>query len=104
MAPPPLFEQHHESNKLHNWPLNRLQYPQDIHKDIQRHSIQTLTQDNLTLKFEITVKLNNIIHRPLSPSPPDPPPNITAQSLPPSIITTEIIYKSIDTQKRQLDI
>ena len=31
----------------------------DIHKDIQEHNIQILTHDNLTLKFEITVKLNN---------------------------------------------
>ena len=30
---------------------------QDIHKDIQEHNIQKLTQDNLTLKFEITVRL-----------------------------------------------
>ena len=90
LAPPPLFGQHHESRRLHNWVLNRLQYRQDIHKDIQDHIIQTLTQDNLTLKFEITVKLNNIVHHPL----PLAPPNITAQPLPPPFLTTEIIYKN----------
>ena len=42
VAPPPLFGQHHESDKLHNWALNRLQYRQDIHKDIQEHNIQYL--------------------------------------------------------------
>ena len=52
---PPLFGQNHESNKLHNWALNRLQYRQDIDKDIQESNIQILTQDNLTLKFEITL-------------------------------------------------
>ena len=51
----PLFGQHHESNRLHNWALNRLQYRQEIHKDIQEHNIQILKQDNLALKFEITV-------------------------------------------------
>ena len=33
-APPPLFGQHQESNRLHNWALNRLQYRQDIHNDM----------------------------------------------------------------------
>ena len=51
--------------------------------------MQILTQDNLTLKFEITVKLNNLVHHPL----PLAPPNITAQSLLPPFSTTEIIYK-----------
>ena len=74
VAPPPLFGQHHESNRLHNWALNRLQYRQDI----QEHNIQILTQDNPTLKFKITVRLNKIIHHPVSLDPP----NITAQSLP----------------------
>ena len=83
-----LFEQHHESNRLHNWALNRLQYRQEIHKDIQEHYIQILTQDNLKLKFEITVRLNNMIHHPLSLAPPLPP-NIT----PPPFITKAIIYK-----------
>ena len=36
----------------------------------QEHNIQILTQDNLTLKFEITVRLNNIIQHPLSLAPP----------------------------------
>ena len=85
VAPPPLFGQHHRNHRLHNWALNRLQYRQDIHKDIQDHNIQILTQDNLTLKFEVTVRLNNINHCPLSLAPP----NITAQSLPPPFITTE---------------
>ena len=89
VATPPLFGQHHESLRLHNWALNRLQYRQDIHKDIQDHIIQILTQDKLTLKFEITVKLNNIIHHPLTLAPP----NITAQFLPHPFITTEIVYK-----------
>ena len=34
VAPPPLFGQHQESNRLQNWALNRLQYRQDIHEDI----------------------------------------------------------------------
>ena len=85
VAPSPLFGQHHQNHRLHNWALNRLQYRQDIHKDIQDHNIQILTQDNLTLKFEITVRLNNIIHCNL----PLAPPNITAQFLLPPFITTE---------------
>ena len=89
VAPPPLFGQHLDSNRLHNWELNRLQYRHDIQKDIQEHNIQILTQDNLTRKFEIIVKLNSLVHHPL----PLAPPNITAQSLPPPFITTEIIYK-----------
>ena len=80
---PPFFGQHHESHRLHNWALNRLDYRQDILKDIQEHNIQILRQDNLTLKFEITVKLNITLA----------PPIITAQSLPPPFITTETIYK-----------
>ena len=62
VAPPPLFGQHHEGNRLHTWVLNRLQCRQDIRKDIQEYNIHILKQDNLTLKFEITVRLNNIIH------------------------------------------
>ena len=89
VASPPLFGQHHESHRLNNSALNRLKYRQDFHKDIQDHNIQILRQDNLTLKYEITVKLNNIVHHPL----PLAPPNITAQSLPPPFITTELIYK-----------
>ena len=77
-APPPLFGQHLESNRLHNWALNRLQYRQDIHEDIRAHNIQILQQNSLQLKFEITVKLNNITQHPY----PLNPPNITAQSLP----------------------
>ena len=78
-----------ESSKLHNWALNRLQYRHDIHKDIQENNIQILQQDSLTLKLEITVRLNNIIQHPF----PLAPPNLTAQSLPLPFITTEIIYK-----------
>ena len=89
VAPPPLFGQHQESNRLHSWALNRLQYRQDIHDDIREHNIQILQQNSLQLKFEITVKLNNIVQHPFSLSPP----NITAQSLPPPFITTEVIYK-----------
>ena len=88
-APPPLFGQHPESNRLHNWALHRLQYRQDIHEDIRDHNIQILQQNSLQLKFEITVKLNNIAQHPY----PLNPPNITAQSLPPPFITTEVIYK-----------
>ena len=69
--------------------LNRLQYRQDIHDDIRDHNIQILQQNSLQLKFEITVKLNNITQHPY----PLNPPNITAQSLPPPFITTEVIYK-----------
>ena len=52
VAPPPLFGQHQESSRLHNWALNRLQYRQDIHKNIQEHNIQILQQNSLQLKFE----------------------------------------------------
>ena len=85
VVPPPIFGQHHESNRSYNWALNRLPYRQDIYKDI----IQILTQDNLTLKFEITVRLHILIHHPL----PLVPPNLTSHSLPPPFLTTEIIYK-----------
>ena len=78
-ATSPLLGQHHESNRLHIWALNRLQNRQDIQKDIQEHNKKKLQQDNLTLKFEITVRLNNMIHHPLSLALP-PPPNITAVS------------------------
>ena len=89
VAPPPLFGQHQKSSRLHNWALSRLQYRHDIHKDIQEHNIQILQQSSLTLKFEFTVRLNNIVQHPFLLDPP----NITAQSLPPPFITTEIIYK-----------
>ena len=88
-APPPLFGQHPESIRLHNWALHRLQYRQDIHEDIRDHNIQILQQNSLQLKFEITVKLKNIAQHPY----PLNPPNITAQSLLPPFITTEVIYK-----------
>ena len=89
VVPPPLLGQHNESHRLHSWALNRLQYRQDIHDDIREHNVQILNQNSLQLKFEITVKLNNIVQHPypLSPS------NITAQTLPPPFITTEVIYK-----------
>ena len=67
VATTPLFGQHHHSNRLHNWALNRLQYRHDIHKDIQEHNIQIIIQDNLTLKFEITVKINRLVDRPHPP-------------------------------------
>ena len=79
VAPPPLFGQHQESSRLHSWALNRLQYGQDIHEDIRQHTIQILQQNSLQLKFEITVRLNNVVQHPF----PLNPPNITAQSLPP---------------------
>ena len=88
-APPPLFGQHQESNRLHNRALNRPQYRQDIHEDIRDDNIQILQQNSLQLKFEITIKLTNIVQHPY----PLNPPNITAQSLPPPFITTEVIYK-----------
>ena len=87
MAPPPLFGQHQESNRPYNWALTRLQYRQDIHKDSQEHNSQLLQQNSLTLKFEITVRLNNIVQHQF----PLVPPIITAQSLPTPFITTEII-------------
>ena len=49
VAPPPLFRQHQDSNRLHSWALNRLQYRQDIHEDIREHNIQILQQNNLQL-------------------------------------------------------
>ena len=64
VAPPPLFGQHQESSRLHNWALNRLQNRQDIHKDIREHNIQILHKNSLTLKFEITVRLNKIVQHP----------------------------------------
>ena len=73
----------------HSWALNRLQYRQDIHEDIREHNVQILHQNSLQRKFEITVKLNKIIQHPYPLSPP----NITAQTLPPPFITTEVIYK-----------
>ena len=41
VAPPSLFGQHQESNRLHSWALNRLQYRQDIHEDIREHNTST---------------------------------------------------------------
>ena len=69
--------------------IRKNQYRQEIHEDIREHNIQILQQNILQLKFEITIKFNNIVqhHYPLNP------PNITAQSLPPPFITTEVIYK-----------
>ena len=95
VAPPPLFGQHQESNRLHNWAVNRLQYRHKNHKDIQEHNIQILQQSSLPLKFDLTVRLNNTVQHPF----PLQSPNITAQSLPPPFITTEIIYNTIDIQK-----
>ena len=89
VAPPSLFGQHNESHRLHSWALNRLYYRQDIHEDIREHNVQILQQNSLQLKFEITIKLNNIVQHPYSLKPT----NITAQSLPPPFITTEVIYK-----------
>ena len=89
VAPASLFGEHQEKNRLHNWALNRLQYRHDMHKDIQEHNIQILQQSSLTLKFELIVRLKIIVQHPL----PLYPPNISAQSLPPPFITTEIKYK-----------
>ena len=71
VAPTPLFGQYHDGYRLHNWALNRLQYRQGNQKDIQEHNIQILTQNKLTLKFEITVKLNNLVVHPLPLAPPN---------------------------------
>ena len=80
-TPPPLFGQHQESSRLHNWALSTLQYRQDIHKGIQEHNVQLLQKNSLQLKIEITVRLKNIVQHPFPLSPP----NITAQSLPPHL-------------------
>ena len=89
VALPPLFGQHQDSNRIHSLALKRLQYRQDIHEDIREHNIQILQQNSLQLKFEITIKLINIVQPPY----PLNPPNITAQLLPSPFITTEVIYK-----------
>ena len=78
--------------------LNRLQYRHNIHKDKQEHNTQILIQDNLTLKFEITVELNTLVDHSL----PLVPQNITAQSLPSPIITTELIYRNDRYTKQKL--
>ena len=80
--------------------IDILQYRHEILKNLQKHNIQILTQDNSTLKFEITVRLNNIIHHSL----PLATANKTVQSLTPPFITPKIIYKFVDTQKRHLEI
>ena len=92
VAPPYLFGQHLDSNRLHNG--HSTDYNTDTIRTRYRHSrrhtgTQILRQDNLTLKFEITVKFKNLVLYPLSLAPP----NITAQGLTPSFITTKIIYK-----------
>ena len=69
-----------------------------LHKDTKEHNIQILTQDNFTIKFEITVKINNLAHHLHSLAPP----NITAQSLPPPFIETEVIYKHDSYTKKTL--
>ena len=53
-------------------------------KDKQKYNIQIFNRHNLTLKFEITVKLNDLVYSslPLSRT------NITDQFLPPPFITT----------------
>ena len=83
------ISQNQNTVEIHSWALNRLQYRQDIHEDIREHNNQILQQNSLQLKFEITIKLNNIGQHPY----PLNPPNITAQSLPPPFITTEVTYK-----------
>ena len=70
-SPSPILGQHLDSNRLHNWAFNRLQNRHDIHKDIQEPNIQILTQDILTLIFEITKKLNNLVHHSLPSAPPN---------------------------------
>ena len=41
VAPSPLFGPYQESNQIHSWALNRLQYRQEIHEDIE----------NITFKY-----------------------------------------------------
>ena len=43
----PLFEQHQESNRLHSWAFNRLQYRQNILEDIRQQNIKKLQQNSL---------------------------------------------------------
>ena len=88
VAPPPLFGQHLDSNRLHTWALKYSQRQQE-------HNIQILTQYNFTLKLEITVKLNNLVDHPL----PLAPPNITAESLPPHLSQQKLSLNTIVIQK-----
>ena len=53
-----------------------------------------------SLKFRITVKLNNLFHDPL----PLDPPNITAHSLPLHLSRQNLSINTIDIQKKPLDI
>ena len=76
-----------------------MQYRQGNHKDIQEHNIQILTQNKLTLKFEITVKLNNLVVHPL----PLAPPNKTAQSVPSQASQQKLSINTIVIQKRHMD-
>ena len=69
VAPPRLFGQHQDSNRLHSWALNRLQCRQDIHENFGKHNIQLLQQNSLQLKFEITIKVNNIVQHPYPLNP-----------------------------------
>ena len=68
-------------------------------KDIQEHNIHILTQDSLTLKFEITVKLKNLVHDPFTLASPI----ITAQYLLPHFSQQNLSINTIDIQKRPMD-
>ena len=96
VAPPPLFGQHLDSNRLYKRTLNRLQYRHHFCKDTQEHNIQILSQGNKTLKLEITMKLNNLVHHPLQLSLP----NITAQPLPLHLSQQNLSINTIDIQKK----
>ena len=92
VAPPPFFGQQLGSNRIHIWALNRLQYRHDVHKDTQKIFFQIFTQHNLCVKFEITVKLNNLVHHPFTLSPT----NMRARSLtPPPPICQNTTYLQV---------
>ena len=75
-------------------------YPQR-HKGTQNTFLnKILKQDNLSFKLEITVKLINLVHHSLSLAPR----NITAQSLFPPFITTELSYKYDRYSEKHLDV
>ena len=79
-----------EQKTLHKYALNQVTQCESEPQAIETTNvIQILRRDNLTLEFEITLKLNNIVYHSLSLAPP----NITAQPLPHPFATTEVIYK-----------
>ena len=69
VVPLPRFGWHLDSNRLQNWALNRLHCRHKTRNVIQEHSIQILSHNNLTLKFEITPEIENSKNCTLSLSP-----------------------------------